>query len=315
VQDTAVGDGAAVQNASSSRRRWADYADDDSDGGDDGWPHDLNHDDDHEAEWRLVVRGRSKRKPHPEEDGLATQGASPADEAERHKPRPHRTGHRPARPDPTRGHIKLDKGKGKGARTPVKGGKTADGKRGKAAAPSLTMGRDKVKPTGGGKDRSPRAADTIPYSAAIASEDGSQARAADSDAISYNGAIAEHCQGPAAAGGDSQFPSHSARAREGSHETSMRASDTTSYSSASRRPEDAIIYTGAISVASRRAEVQQFRERVIRMRVELGALRVGPGSDQAALAIARSFEADMQSLVRARRRREPGPPLSDGADS
>jgi hypothetical protein len=103
---------------------------------------------------------------------------------------------------------------------------------------------------------------------------------------------------------------------------------------------DTISYTGAIAresvresesereradMAARREDLRQLQERILRMRVEIGALRVGPGSQETVWAIVRSFESDLQSLARtrsqatrdasriARQRREPGAPPSDGA--
>ncbi len=98
---SAVGDGEAVQVAQSSRRRWADYDDECSDGGDDGWLHDLDHHDDREAKWHMVVSKRSKGRLHPNGDGLPSEGARPAeDEGRFRQPSSPQARHRPDRPTP-----------------------------------------------------------------------------------------------------------------------------------------------------------------------------------------------------------------------
>ncbi len=160
-----------------SRRRWADYDDEDSD--DEGL-HDWAHQDDREAKRHLVTR-RSKGERLPGRGVQPSEGAHSADEEERNKVRrPPQAGHRPVRHAPRGAKSsggKHGKDKGKGAKDPD----SAGGTRGQAAGSS--RGTDSGKATkGGGKHRPPARGDQAP-------------RPRGPDSITYQRAIArEHSQ-------------------------------------------------------------------------------------------------------------------------
>jgi hypothetical protein len=184
VQASAVGDVGKVQvtrpadaEHGTSRRRWADYDDEDSD--DEGL-HDWAHQDDREAKRHLVTR-RSKGERLPGRGVQPSEGAHSADEEERNKVRrPPQAGHRPVRHAPRGAKSsggKHGKDKGKGAKDPD----SAGGTRGQAAGSS--RGTDSGKATkGGGKHRPPARGDQAP-------------RPRGPDSITYQRAIArEHSQ-------------------------------------------------------------------------------------------------------------------------
>ncbi len=152
---------------------------------------------------------------------------------------------------------------------------------------------------------------------------------ADSDAITYSGAIAhEDGQAQASAVGDGQLSFCRVIDREDgqvhasavgdSQEPRQEASDTISCSSAiarevgqvqasaganphASRPEDTITYSGAIDVAARRAELRLLEARARSLREALCALPIAPGSQDTAMALVRDFEADLYSMIPLRR--------------